>query len=73
MKALFLTLSFSLIGMANTQLEVDRLTRLHTYNHKPSIKLKQQRKLRALANIKEKEAIKTAQSMCNLCVDNFSY
>jgi len=40
MKALLFTLLFTLISSANTQLKVDSMTPLHTYNHKPSAKLK---------------------------------
>lgn len=65
MKALLFTLLLSLISSANTQLKVDSMTKLHTYNHKPSIKLKKQREFRSLVKIKKNEAIKTAISLCN--------
>lgn len=64
MKALLFTLLFSLISSANTQLKVDSMTPLHTYNHKLSIKLKKQGKLRSLANVKQQEALKIAASHC---------
>lgn len=64
MKALLYMLVLSLISTANTQLEVDRSTPLHSYNHKPSIKLKKQRVMRSLARINKNEAIHIAVSHC---------
>lgn len=68
MKKLITILLFSLISSANAQLKVDSMTPLHTYNHKPSIKLQKQRKLRSLAKIKQKEAIDIAITLCNQSV-----
>jgi len=65
MKVLLFTLLLSLISSANTQLKVDSMTKLHTYNHKPSIKLKKQREFRSLVKIKKNEAIQIAVSLCN--------
>ena len=65
MKALLFSLLFSLITSANTQLKVNSMTPLHTYNHKLSIKLKKQGKLRSLAHVKQKEALKIAASQCD--------
>lgn len=64
MKKLVTILLFSLISSANTQLKVDSMTPLHIYNHKPSVKLAQQRKLKSLARINKKEAISIAVSIC---------
>ena len=71
MKALLFTLLFSLISSANTQLKVDSMTPLHTYNHKPSIKLKKQRELRSLAKVKQQEALKIAASLCDQEVTSY--
>lgn len=65
MKALFFTLLFTLISSANTPVKVDRSTPLHTYNHKPSIKLKKHREFRALAKVKKQKAFDIALSVCN--------
>lgn len=65
MKTLLFTLLFSLISFANTQMKVNSMTPLHTFNHKLSIKLKKQGKLRSFANIKQKEALNIAASQCN--------
>lgn len=65
MKKLVTILLFSLISSANSQLKVDSTTQLRTYNHKLSIKLKKQRKLRSLAKIKQKEAHNIVASFCN--------
>ncbi len=64
MKALLYIIVFSVIGSAGTQLMVDNTIPLHTYNHKPSIKLKKQGQLRQLAKIKYEKARKMAASYC---------
>lgn len=65
MKVLLFTLLFSLEGYAHVQTTVDAHTTLHTYNHKPSIKLKKQRELRALAKISKNDAKKITASVCH--------
>lgn len=65
MKTLLFTILFSLLSSASTQVKVDAITPLHTYNHKPSIQLKKQRNLRALANIKKKDTINIVFNSCN--------
>jgi hypothetical protein len=52
------------MGSANTQLMVDSTIKLHTYNHKLSLKLKKQRQLRQLAKITDEEAQKMATTYC---------
>lgn len=65
MKALLFTILFSILGSASTQMKVEITTPLRTYNHKSTIKLKKQRQLRSLANIKQKEAEEIAVSLCD--------
>lgn len=65
MKILATILLCLVIGSASTQIKVDSMTPLHTYNHKLSIKLKKQGKLRSLAKVKQKEAANIAVSVCN--------
>lgn len=65
MKTLVFILLLSFTSSASTQLMVDITTPLRTYNHKPYIKLKKQRKLISLANIKQKDALKVAALQCN--------
>ena len=71
MKALLFTILFSLVSSASTQLKVDSISPLHTYNHKPSIKLKKQREFRSLANIKKTEAIEIAVTVCDQDVQSY--
>ena len=65
MKMLLFTLLFSLVGYANVQTTLSKHTQLHTYNHKPSIKLKKERELRALAKISKNDAKKITSSVCH--------
>jgi uncharacterized membrane protein YkoI len=65
MKTLLLVLLLSLVGSANTQMKVESKTLLHTYSHKPSMKLKKQRELRALAKVTKDEAIQIASTLCH--------
>lgn len=64
MKALLYILVFSVMGSANTQQMVDSTIQLRTYNHKLSLKLKKQRQLRQLSNIKYEEAKQMAATYC---------
>jgi hypothetical protein len=65
MKVLLFILLFSLVGFANTKTQIKTDKILHSYNHKPSIKLKQQRELRALAKISKNDAKKITASVCH--------
>ena len=71
MKTLLFTILFSLVSTASIQVKVDSMTPLHTYNHKPSIKLKKQREFRTLAKIKKNEAVEIATSSCNQDVQSY--
>lgn len=71
MKILATILLSSLISSANTQQMVDITTPLRTYNHKLSIKLQKQRKLRSLAKIKQKEALDIAIDLCKQKVTSY--
>jgi len=71
MKALYYTIILSIIVSANTQLKVDSMTPLRSYNHKPTIKLQKQRQLRSLAKIKKDEAEEMAAVLCDQNVTSY--
>lgn len=71
MKALFCTIILSVIASANTQLKVDSMIPLRTYNHKPTVKLQKQRQLRSLARIKKDEVEEMAASLCDQNVTSY--
>jgi len=65
MKALICTIILSVIASADTQLKVDSMTPLRSYNHKLTVKLQKQRQLRSLANVKKDEAKEIAAVLCD--------
>ena len=71
MKALFYIIIFSIIVSANTQLKVDSMTPLRSYNHKLTVKLQKQRQLRSLAKVKQDEAEKMAADLCDQKVRSY--
>ncbi len=71
MKVLIYTIIFSIISSANTQLKVDSMIPLRSYNYKPTAKLQKQRQLRSLANVKQDEAKEIAAALCDQNVTSY--